>query len=160
MARIELPPGDADELMRLWSMNTDLARAAVGFSSAVYASDLIPVRTRELMRMRIAQINQCEVCLETRLEDPSAAGIDEVDYEHVAQWATWPGYSAAERVAIDLAEKVAVDHMALDDAWFAVARAHFTDQQLHGMVVMVGSWIALGRVQAVFDVHTSCPIRL
>lgn len=160
MARIQLPPGDADELMRLWSMNGDLARAAVGFSTAIYASDLIPVRTRELMRMRIAQINVCEVCLETRLEDPVTAGIDEVDYDHVAEWATWPGYSDAERVAIELAEKVALDHTALDDDWFASARAHFTDQQLHGMVVMVGAWIALGRVQAVFDVHTSCPIRI
>lgn len=160
MARIELPPGDADELMRLWSMNTDLARAAVGFSSAVYASDLIPVRTRELMRMRIAQINHCEVCLETRLEDPSTADIDEPDYEHVGEWATWPGYTPAERVAIELAEKVAVDHTALDDEWFAAAREHFTDKQLHGMVVMTGAWIALGRVQAVFDVHTSCPIRI
>lgn len=159
MARIQLPPGD-DELLALWSMNPALSSAAANFSAAVYASDVVPVRTRELMRMRIARINVCEVCLETRPADLDAAGVDEDDYLHVEQWRTWPRYDDAERVAIDLAERFALDHLSLDDAWFTAARLHYDDHQLHAMALMIGSWIALGRVQTVFDVHTSCPLRL
>ncbi len=163
MARIELPGVDADggdELIGLWSLNPALSGAAAGLSAAVYASDLVPMRTRELMRMRIAHVNRCEVCLETRPADTQAAGVSEDDYEHLLEWATWPGYTDAERVAIEFAERFAIDHMSLDDSWFAVAREHYTDGQLHGMAVMIGSWVALGRVQTVFDVHAACPLRL
>jgi AhpD family alkylhydroperoxidase len=123
MARITLPPGDTDELYRLWAMNPELSGPAASLSAAVYSSDLVPVRTRELMRMRIAQINDCRVCLDTRVADPTATGIDEEVYGHVADWSTWHGYTEAERTAIELAERFALDHLSLDDAWFDGARS-------------------------------------
>ena len=86
--------------------------------------------------------------------------LSEDDYLHVAEWATWPGYADPERIAIEYAEKFALDHLALDDAWFARAKAHYSDEQLHAMALMIGAWIAFGRMQTVFDVHVSCALRL
>lgn len=159
MARIKLP-GDGDELLGLWSLNPPLSAAAANLSAAVYDAEAIDLRTRELMRMRVAQINRCAVCLETRIGDPDAAVPDDDDYGNVANWQTWPGFSEAERVAVSFAELFATDHLSLDDAWFATARNHFSDEQMHAMAIMVGTWLALGRVQAVFDVHAPCPLRL
>lgn len=147
-------------MARLYAMNPELSTAAAGYSAAVYASQAVSVRIRELMRLRIAQINQCQVCLDTRVVDLAEHGLTEDDCSNVGVWTTWPGYSEAERVAIDFAERFALDHLALDDRWFERAREHFDDSQLHAMALMVGSWIALGRTQAVFDVSTACPIRL
>jgi len=160
MARIDLGNDGGDELVALWSMNPRLSAAAAGLSAAVYDSDVVDVRTRELMRMRLAQINGCEVCLETRVADPGAIVPTDDDYANVANWRTWPHFSETDRTAIGFAELFATDHLALDDAWFDGARRHFTDEQLHAMAIMVGSWLALGRVQAVFDVHTTCPLRI
>jgi AhpD family alkylhydroperoxidase len=159
MARIELPAGD-EELYRLYAMNPDLSAAAAGYSAAVYASDAVSVRVRELMRLRIAEINHCQICLDTRMADLSEHGLTDDDCTHVGEWATWPGYSDAERLAIEYADRYALDHLALDDQWFERAREHFTDSQLQAMALMIGSWIALGRMQAVFDVSVSCPLRL
>ena len=61
MTRIQLPPGDAEELYRLWGMNPALTQHSAALSAAVYGSDLVPVRTRELMRKRIAEINVCDI---------------------------------------------------------------------------------------------------
>lgn len=61
MSRIEIPPGEGEELHRLWAINPELTRPASAMSAAVYASELLPVRTRELMRKRIAEINACVV---------------------------------------------------------------------------------------------------
>ena len=61
MARIELPAGDGEEMYRLWAVNPELSGAAASFSAAVYGSDLVSVRTRELMRKRIADINVCDI---------------------------------------------------------------------------------------------------
>jgi alkylhydroperoxidase family enzyme len=86
--------------------------------------------------------------------------LTEDDYASVSEWATWPGYSEADRLAIEYAEKFALDHLSLDDAWFAKAKEFFTDDQLHGMALMIGTWIALGRLLTILDVHVSCPVTL
>jgi len=160
MARISIPQGEGEDLYRLWSINPELAAPGAALSAAVYSSTIVPIRTRELMRIRIAEINNCRTCRETRVSDLDEHGISEDDYLNSANWATWPGYSPAERIAIEFADKFALDHLALDDAWFATARQHFTDEQLHGMSLMIGAWIAFGRMQTVFDVHLSCALRL
>jgi hypothetical protein len=61
MSRISLPAGDGEELYRLWAINPELTGPASAMSAAVYGSDLVSVRTRELMRKRIAEINVCSV---------------------------------------------------------------------------------------------------
>jgi hypothetical protein len=63
-------------------------------------------------------------------------------------------------IAIEYAEKFAVDHLSLDDAWFAKAKQHYTEEQLHGMALMIGAWIAFGRLQTILDVHLSCSLIL
>jgi hypothetical protein len=61
VARISIPAGDAEELYRLWAVNPELTGPAAALSEAVYASTLVPIRTRELMRKRIAEINACDI---------------------------------------------------------------------------------------------------
>lgn len=61
MARIDIPAGDGEELYRLWAVNPELTGPAAALSAAVYGSELVPVRTRELMRKRIAEINVCDI---------------------------------------------------------------------------------------------------
>jgi hypothetical protein len=61
MARISIPTGDSEELYRLWAINPDLGGPASALSAAVYGSDLVSTRTRELMRKRIAEINVCDI---------------------------------------------------------------------------------------------------
>jgi len=59
MARLDIPPGEGDDLYRMFELAPELGMAAAQLSGAVYASTKLPVRLRELMRMRIANINQC-----------------------------------------------------------------------------------------------------
>jgi alkylhydroperoxidase family enzyme len=61
MARIDLPPGDHEEPYRLFTMAPHISAAAGAYSGAVYTRATLPIRLRELLRMRIAQINQCVV---------------------------------------------------------------------------------------------------
>jgi alkylhydroperoxidase family enzyme len=61
MARIELPPGDLEEPYRLFTLAPDLSRPAGAYSEAIYTKSTLPLRLRELLRMRIAQINQCVI---------------------------------------------------------------------------------------------------
>jgi alkylhydroperoxidase family enzyme len=86
--------------------------------------------------------------------------LAESDYEHVADWATWPGFSDAERAALEYAEKFAIDHTALDDAFFRRLHEHFTDEEIMEIAVSVGCWMMMGRITMVMDVGVSCALTL
>lgn len=62
MARLEIPAGEAVERLRLWKMAPAIETGVNAFRDAVYTSDsLLSIREQEVARMRIAQINECDI---------------------------------------------------------------------------------------------------
>ena len=61
MARIPLPDGEGTERQRLWALRPEFAGAAQVLADAVYTKSQLPLRVREVVRMRIAQINDCPI---------------------------------------------------------------------------------------------------
>jgi hypothetical protein len=61
MARIEIPDGGGGEVTQLFLMRPELGIAAGKLSHAAYHKSIVPVREREVARMRIAQINDCPI---------------------------------------------------------------------------------------------------
>ena len=61
MARIDIAPGDGEESTRLFQPRPELGAAMTALSRAVLEHSQLPVREREVVRMRIAEINQCSV---------------------------------------------------------------------------------------------------
>ena len=61
MARIDVPDGDGREASRIWQLAPHLGAGLAAMSKAVYEQSSLPIREREIARMRIAQLNRCEV---------------------------------------------------------------------------------------------------
>lgn len=81
-------------------------------------------------------------------------------YDHVADWATHPGYTDLERAALEFAEKFAVDHLAIDQPLMDRLRAELGDALTFELGLCVSSWLALGRLTQVMGVEASCPLRI
>ena len=158
MARIQLPPGDLEEPYRLFSMAPNIAGAAGAYSEAIYNKASIDLRLRELLRMRIAQINQCHICMNARVPSLEAAGITEELLTNVDSFATYPGFTDAERDALDYTTRFALDHGSIDQAFMDRMVGHFGDETVFEITLCIAGWLALGRVNAVMDVTTSCPL--
>jgi len=155
MARITVPEGAGGELVQVWSLSPELGAAVGNLSAAVYGDRLVEPRVREVARMRIAQINGCNVCLAWRFPEMADRGVTEELYEHVEDPASGD-YSEQERLAIEYAEKFALDHRSLDDEFFTRMRAEFTDAEILELTAMIGEWLAFGRLNAVLDVAEAC----
>ena len=78
-------------------------------------------------------------------------------YAHVAQH-DHPEYSPAESIAIEYAERFALDHRNLDDDFFARFRAAYDDAEILDLTVCIGAWIGLGRTMNVLGIDSSCRI--
>ena len=162
MARIA---DGSDTDLRGWLSARPTMAAAWGvMANAVYNASELPVRVREIARMRIAEDNECQVCLNTREADADGDGSAPGDdfYTHVMQWRTWPGYSERERVAAEFAERFARDHRGLrdDDGFWARAHEQFDDGEILALGLCCSMWLGNGRLMRVLDVAQACTLVL
>src|SRR5437867_349830 len=124
MARIDLPAGEEPEVIRALALRPELAQAVTGYDQAVWNSGL-DWRLHELVRMRIAQINECTVCLSWRTPQAVDAGVTDELLAGVARAGERPDYTEAERVAIEYAGRYATDSARIDDALLERLSEHF-----------------------------------
>jgi alkylhydroperoxidase family enzyme len=61
MARVPIPAGEGTERERLWALRPEFEAAAQTLAAAVYGKSVLAPRVREVVRMRIAQINDCPI---------------------------------------------------------------------------------------------------
>lgn len=154
MPRIDVPEG-ADPLIHLWAGTaTGLTGPAAAFSDAVYKKTTLPLREFEAARISIARINDCTICLNLRTE----GGPDQAFYDAVL--GDGDGLTEREALAAEFARRFATDHLNMDDALWGRLHAAFTDDELVQLGLCVGSWLAFGRLNRVFDVDGSCRIPL
>ena len=158
MLQIDIPEGHADPEVRVWALRPEMGVGAEALSHAIYDQSIVPVRERELARMRIALINDCAICRQWRSTPGADGQLTETDYAHVEEWQSHSGYSERERLAIEYAERFALDHHSLDDDFFGRLRARFSDAEILDLTVCVGGWLALGRTLHVLGIDGYCRI--
>jgi AhpD family alkylhydroperoxidase len=158
MARITLPAGKLPERYRVFSLQPDLGKALAGLSEAVYEKSMLDKRVREAVRMRIAQINQCHICLDYRFPELQALGIDEAFYAAVSDWRNATVFSEKEKIAIEFAEKFLLDHLSMDDTFFSRVQQHFTSEDIFDLSAVVAGLMANGRILQVLQVEQACSI--
>ena len=164
MPRISIPEG-ADPLLHVWTGAAPaLSVPAAQFSAAVYEHSSLPLREFEAARVRIAQINDCELCLGWRSARDVASRVAEADsideefYAHIGDPA-WNGFSEREVLAAEYAERFALDHRSMDDGFWDRLRAAFTDDEIVELGLCIGMWISQGRLNRVLDVDGGCRVQ-
>lgn len=126
--------------------------AVNALEKAVWASPL-PRRTHELVRMRIAEINGCALCMTWRND-----WADEAALAAVSQYATSDLFSGAERAALEYAERFASDSKDIDDDLLCRLGAHFSPAEIADLTLVLGKYLAMGRFMQVLDLDQACTI--
>ena len=81
------------------------------------------------------------------------AGLTEEKIAAVVDYRTNPVFTARERLALEFAEKMALDHSSIDDAFFGRLRAEFSDPEIVELGMAIGQYIGFGRLLMVLDVE-------
>lgn len=151
--RIEFPDRGMGEHVDWTLLRTDMAIGMGQLSEAVYGGSQLPVREREAARWTIALINHCAVCQGTRAKDGESADIDETFYAAVTDWRTTDALTERERLAAEFAQRFALDHVAMDDPFWARLRGAFADDEIVDLTIACGMWLGMGRAMAVIGVE-------
>lgn len=154
MARVDLPDGDQLEVTRALTLAPHFLEVVAGYERAVAKSPL-DRRLHELVRYRIAQLNQCQVCLAFRWD---AAGVTEAEHALVADHARHDEFTDVEQAALSFAELFATDSTAISDELIATLVTHLGDAGLVDLTLVVGKYVAMGRFMQVLGLDQSCQL--
>ena len=116
------------------------------------AGGTLPRRLRELVNLRVSQINGCAFCIDMHWADLVRHGMEARHVNAVAGWREAARFfSEAERAALNWAEAVnAVPQRAPDDADFEAVRLHFTEAEIAELTFAVGAIRAWNMLNASF----------
>lgn len=152
MARLDIPEGDGGDAVQLWSLRPEMGAAVNRLVDAAYNKSILPVRVREAARMRIAQLNDCSVCLAFRADKVKAQGVTEEFYGHVGVHDDGSSFNQQERLAMEYAERFAMDHLSIDDAFIDRMRGSFTDAEILDLTICLSAFLGLGRTLRVLGI--------
>ncbi len=78
-------------------------------------------------------------------------GFDEEHYLSVHQYKENESFTIRERLAIEYAERFALDHKAINDKFFDQLKEHFNEEEILELTVTIGFCIGMGRAFTVLD---------
>ena len=109
----------------------------------------LPRATRELVLLRVSQINGCGFCTDMHTKDAAAAGETSVRLNLVAAWREARVFTEAERAALELAEqgtRIADAAGGVSDEVWANAARHYDEDQLAALVSLIALINAFNRM--------------
>jgi AhpD family alkylhydroperoxidase len=156
MARLPLPDnGTLDIINALSIVRPELAKA-VGAMDAAVATSPLDARLHELVRMRIAQINACTVCLAWRTPAAQEAGVTEELLAAVGDANGNAAFEPREQLAIEYAERFSTDSANIDDTFLARLNEHFSPADLVELTLLIAKYVAFGRFMQVLGLDQNC----
>jgi AhpD family alkylhydroperoxidase len=110
------------------------------------ATSTLPATIRELVKLRVSQINGCAFCVDMHAHDLRKAGETDERLFSVVTWREAPFYSKQERAALALAEEATrLGHEGVSDAVWEEAKREFDEQTLAALVVAIATINAWNR---------------
>lgn len=145
--------------LRFYAHRPQLAQAYATFMAELRRPGLLSRRLVELVRLRVAFHNQCRSCMAVRYADGVAAGVDEGLVCQLATPDEAPDLTDAERAALRFADRMATDHLSIDDAAVDDLKAHFSEAEIVELGMNVAAFVGYGRLSMAMDMVDELPSR-
>lgn len=158
VTNVEKMTGDSTA-MRAVAHRPDIVDAFAPFYWKLQMEGLLDRKLIELVRLAIAQINQCMNCLGSRYQDSIDQGLTEEMVAALPNVERSLLFTDREKAAIVFAQKMASNHFSVGDEDFARLHKHFSEQEIVELGFDVAQFIGIGRLFAVIDAtNTVCAI--
>ena len=116
-------------ITRMLAHSPELAMGLLGFGGAMVTKRTLPERLIELLRLRVAFHNQCRSCMAIRYRAASA-NVSEDDVCSLEQPHETESLNDRERLAVELGDRFACDHLSIDGAFFEQLKALFSEAEI------------------------------
>ncbi|NCN05876.1 MAG: carboxymuconolactone decarboxylase family protein [Spirochaetales bacterium] len=128
----------------------DLARHLYGLGREL-AKSTLPEDLRELVSVRISQINKCSFCIHTHIRKALAAGVTQSKLDLLVSFRELEMFSSREKIALEMAESMTlVSETHVPDFIYDAAKAEFSEDELIDVVYQISLMNAWNRLSITF----------
>lgn len=107
----------------------------------------LPMLELEMVRLRVAQLNQCAYCVDQHHKELRHEGETELRLSSLVVWKETPYYSDRERAMLELTEWLTLlGDATIDDALFNRLLDHFSKEEIAYLslaIAQIGTWTRL-----------------
>lgn len=126
--------------VQVWAHRPQVALAWLALMESLHCDSLLEERLRELLRLKIASITNCQACQVARKSDQ----VSEQDIACLASDSE--RFSPAEQAALRFAELFAGDYMTIGDEHYEQLAQYFTSAQVVELNMYCALMLAGGRM--------------
>lgn len=132
------------------------------FYQRIFYGGRVPVRFKELARIRLSTVHGCRFCNQGNRLDALAAGLSEQQLESLDNYGDGP-FSDAEKAVLAVAEEMLLTNQKghLTSAQYQALRAHFDDGQIFELGMTMAVLAGMAKFLFVFDLvekEDYCPL--
>jgi uncharacterized peroxidase-related enzyme len=127
--------GKPGSVQKILAHRPAMLKAFLAFYASVGRS--LERRLYELVYIRVSMINGCRYCLQHHLAGSKRVGVTPEEWARLNA-GDYSGCTAPEQAALKFAEKLTRESRNITDADIAALKAHFTEEQIVDLDMLVG----------------------
>ncbi|GIN20575.1 hypothetical protein J1TS3_17090 [Siminovitchia fordii] len=98
----------------------------------------IDKKLRELIKLRVSQMNGCQFCIEMHKKEAKKLKASEEEIEQLSSWKDADCFSTKEKVVFELAEHVTyIAEKRLDDGLYEQVRKYYDEKEYVDLILII-----------------------
>ena len=144
--------GTASPLTRSLATAPDVMETLMPFLGQIMGESAVDLATKELVTLRVSQLNGCRYCLATHTPAALEAGVPPAHVDAVCGTAPLAGLPPRERAILAWVDQVIADAAGVTDELAAATIDHVRDDELVELTVLAGTIAMLNAYCTAFDI--------
>lgn len=144
--------GAASALKRSLANAPDLLETLLPFLGQIYDAGAVDLATKELVVVRVSQLNGCRYCLASHRPIALDVGVPGEQLEAICDERPLETLPPRERVIVEWVDAYVLDPGGITDALVARVLDHVRDDQLIELAVAIGATELLNKYCTAFDI--------
>jgi AhpD family alkylhydroperoxidase len=144
--------GSASTLTRSLATAPDLLETLMPFLGQVMGESSLDLATKELVIVRVSQLNSCHYCLAAHRPVALDAGVPPEHVAAVCAEAPLDGLPERERAIVEWVDRVTIQPVAVDDGLLARALDWVREDELLELTILAGAIGMLNRYCTAFEI--------
>jgi AhpD family alkylhydroperoxidase len=150
--------GTASALTRSLASAPDLMETLMPFLGQIMGESSLDLATKELVIVRVSQLNGCGYCLAAHRPLALEAGVELAHVEAICDALPLDTLPSRERAIVDWVDRVTLDAGSVTDELVARTLDWVRDDQLIELTLLAGAITMLNRYCTAFDIPPPIPI--
>ncbi len=149
--------GNVPNMFRTVAHRPEIFQTMIAHFEAVLNTGTLPLRLKELVIVRTSQLNNCEYCLASHSRISKKLGWSEEQLTHLDQYAKRDDFTAAEKVALRLAEQMTRNEQPITGEEWSEIREHYSEGEVVELMAAIGLFNYFNRFNNLLAMEATAP---